>query len=193
MLIAIERYHKKVLGGVIYLHDISIDRLTNSARRNLMLFNKLCGEDALPNVVLGLTKTERIERIDMMRREANLKVQHWNKMIEKGVRIFHISSQHSSDQAWELLKSILTDYSNNIVLNIQREIVEKKKLVPQTEAGIELRYSLQQIQDALRRRTQLSGGLDNMDDVKMRLNSLSRQLQSMEIPLSVRLRRFLGL
>ena len=42
--------------GIIYLHEITLKHMTDTALKNLDMFRKLCGDDALMKVVLGTTK-----------------------------------------------------------------------------------------------------------------------------------------
>jgi len=43
------------LSGILYLHRISDRRMTGSAKKNLLMFKKLCGNNALVNVTLATT------------------------------------------------------------------------------------------------------------------------------------------
>ncbi|THU87669.1 hypothetical protein K435DRAFT_594871, partial [Dendrothele bispora CBS 962.96] len=69
---------KMVLAGVIYLHDISQDRFTDTAKRNLNMLNHLCGEASLEKVVLVSTKWERFYDFQVPdARERELRDKHW--------------------------------------------------------------------------------------------------------------------
>lgn len=46
---------KVKLAGIVYLHRINDTRLGGSAMKNLRMFKKLCGDDALSCVVLATT------------------------------------------------------------------------------------------------------------------------------------------
>ena len=47
-----EAYQKDLLlTGIIYLHRITDPKMGGTARKDLMMFKKLCGEDSFSNVV----------------------------------------------------------------------------------------------------------------------------------------------
>ena len=74
-----------------------------------------------------------------------LKEQHWKEMIEGGstVRKF----EDSQKSAWDVIALIIEKdrYGKMAALQIQEEMVEGRKLIPETEAGRQLRYSLDQL------------------------------------------------
>lgn len=153
-----------MLGGVIYLHDISQDRFSGIARRNLNMFSHLCGEAALDKVVLVTSKWSRQGDRDFGRREKELKEVHWKGMLNGqaegggGASVMRLEGQSEGASAWAVVTHILKQLDHRLgkeslekdlakVLQIQEELVRKKKSVPQTEAAKELR---EQLQHALR-------------------------------------------
>jgi hypothetical protein len=52
--LSLEQGHK--LAGIIYLHNITHNKMTGSSRRNLRLFRKLCGDTNMDNVVLATSQ-----------------------------------------------------------------------------------------------------------------------------------------
>lgn len=51
-----DSYRSKVLlHGIIYLHRITDVRMSGSARRNLLMFKHLCGDEYLKKVILVTT------------------------------------------------------------------------------------------------------------------------------------------
>ena len=74
-----------------------------------------------------------------------LKEQHWKEMIEGGstVRKF----EDSQKSAWDVIAPIIEKdrQGKMAALQIQEEMVEGRKLIPETEAGGQLRYSREQI------------------------------------------------
>ncbi|KAF9464788.1 hypothetical protein BDZ94DRAFT_1351378 [Collybia nuda] len=53
----IQSYHQNMkLAGVIYLHDISKPCILGSIHKNFQVFHKLCGDNALLGVILGMMK-----------------------------------------------------------------------------------------------------------------------------------------
>ena len=131
------------LAGIAYLHDISIPRPTS---KSLLVFRSLCGKDALKHVVICTTMWSTIltEEEGESRTEL-LKEQHWKEMIEGGstVRKF----EDSQKSAWDVIALIIEKdrYGKMAALQIQEEMVEGRKVIPETEAGRQLRYSLDQL------------------------------------------------
>ncbi|KDR82113.1 hypothetical protein GALMADRAFT_135478 [Galerina marginata CBS 339.88] len=85
-----------ILGGVLYLHDISNDRFSGTARRNLEMFQHLCGNDALSKVVLGTTKWGRIPQEFSISQEKELKEVHWKTLLKKGSTVCRFTDSHDS-------------------------------------------------------------------------------------------------
>ena len=48
------------LSGVIFIHRISDSRMTGSVGRNLLMFKKLCGEQAYQSVVLATSMWSKV-------------------------------------------------------------------------------------------------------------------------------------
>jgi len=196
-----------VLGGVIYLHDISQDRFSGTARRNLEMFNRLCGDAALDKVVLGTTKWARLSESDGSRREAELKDVHWKSMRDKGSQVRRFVGDKSS--AWDIVSVFLQRASQRrevlakeIALQIQDEMAVKRKIIPETNAGKELRFTLaeflkmQKMAVALEEEMAKGGGSDvdaRLAETRQNMDKLTTQIQALKVPLSRRFKRFLGL
>ncbi|KDR82107.1 hypothetical protein GALMADRAFT_45528, partial [Galerina marginata CBS 339.88] len=88
---------EKLLGGVIYLHDVSIDRFTGTARRNLEMFEHLCGEDALCKVFLGTTKWSVLVKPEIASsHEEELVHEYWSPLITKGSNVRRFEDTYES-------------------------------------------------------------------------------------------------
>jgi len=135
---------KKVLGGVIYLHDISHDRFSGTARRNLDMFHYLCGEEALNNVVLGTTKWGRVTVDDGNRRERELKDIHWKPLIDKGSMVRR--SKGDLESAWDVIDVLLCKLIEGMDtgLEIQKEMADGKKSFTGTKAASAARGGLEE-------------------------------------------------
>ena len=196
-----------VLGGVIYLHDISQGRFSGTARRNLEMFNRLCGDAALDKVVLGTTKWSRLSQDDGLRREDELKEVHWKEMVNKGSQVRRFEGTQES--AWKVVSVFLERASRRrknlgeeISLQIQDEIAVKRRIIPETKAGKELRFTLQEFLEmqkmavALEEEMARGGGWDvnaELEETRQKMVSITTQIKSLEVPLSRRIKRFLGL
>ena len=135
------------LAGIVYLHDISISRMREEISKSLAVFRSLCGQDALKHVVICTTQWSTIlkEVKEQESRTEQLKEEHWKDMIAGGstVRKFELSQK----SAWDVIALIIEKdrYGKMAALQIQEEMVEGRKLIPETEAGRQLRYSLDQL------------------------------------------------
>jgi len=133
------------IGGVLYLHDISLKRFTGTARRNLEMFRRLCGEDALGKVVFVTTGWQTDALDDRERREEQLKSSHWKPMIDEGANTRRFVG--TGDSSWEILK-IFLEHADSLAgmdsLLIQQEVVDRQLPVPDTEAGKALLSALQE-------------------------------------------------
>ena len=56
-------------------------RMFETARKNLDMFRKLCGDEALKNVVLGITKWDDVKLEVGRQREIQLRDIFWMEMI----------------------------------------------------------------------------------------------------------------
>ncbi|KAF8905759.1 P-loop containing nucleoside triphosphate hydrolase protein [Gymnopilus junonius] len=187
------------LGGVIYLHDISAPRFfSGTARRNLQMFRSLCGEDVLDNVVLGTTKWV-LKVPDSELRHEQLKADYWKPLIDKGAHALRFDNSFQS--GWSLIDALLSPRIqhtvNEAVLQIQKELVDEKKIIPETEAGKELRYTLQEILNIQKKIQALDrGGGEEIraqrQEAQQKVKILASQIQKLKIPLSRRLRKLLG-
>ncbi|KAG6833278.1 hypothetical protein H0H87_009453 [Tephrocybe sp. NHM501043] len=112
------------LAGVIYLHEISQARMLGTARKNLDMFNKLCGDAATKNVILATTKWSQVAGGTADRREGQLKDRHWDGMIRLGARMARFTDTHES--GWNIIGSILDHMSTSDIdaVEIQKELVE---------------------------------------------------------------------
>ncbi|KAG7425602.1 hypothetical protein Forpi1262_v013401 [Fusarium oxysporum f. sp. raphani] len=77
------------LSGILYLHRITDRRMGGSAKKNLMMFRKLCGKDSLMNVILVTTMWED---------------DFWGALVEEGAQINRQNNTRSS--AMSLLRTI---------------------------------------------------------------------------------------
>ncbi|KAF4615066.1 hypothetical protein D9613_003470 [Agrocybe pediades] len=191
---------RKILGGVIYLHDISSDRFSGTARRNLEMFNHMCGNTALKKVIIGTTKWGRTPRDIGKKHEEELKKVHWLPMLEKGAKTKRFDDNH--DSALSFIKQIVRDEMLRTCLMIQEEIVDNKKIIPETQAGKELRYTLQEVLEMQRKMAELEQAMaeGRGDDVAQRaheetrrkMDDLMLQIQQLKVPFFRKLKRIFG-
>ncbi|KAF6824236.1 hypothetical protein CMUS01_10337 [Colletotrichum musicola] len=131
-------YRKNVkLHGIIYLHRISDTRMTGSGMRNLAIFRKLCGPDALEHVVLATTMWESVDAQIGNRREGELRArsEYWGDMIASGSMILRHGNNRES--AMRLIDHFVDKPAEaaTTVLDLQKEMVDKSLSMAMTAAG----------------------------------------------------------
>jgi hypothetical protein len=181
---------KAVLGGVIYLHDMTQDRFTGTVRRNVVLFNHLCGSNSLNKVIIATSKWSRlgVHREQGEMREGQCKQLHWKSMIDHGTQVRRWLNEDSARSMVDLLLASLTNQEN--VLEIQVELVDQKKIVPETKAGQELRYTLKQFLQQTKNGSQWAERAEETDEVakieseeaRKKIKQLDKQIQELKIP-----------
>ncbi|KAF9539710.1 hypothetical protein CPC08DRAFT_770924 [Agrocybe pediades] len=192
--------NKKVLGGVIYLHDISSNRFSGTARRNLEMFNHMCGNSALKKVIIGTTMWGRTPPDIGREHEKELKEVHWRPMLDKGAKTMRF--EDSYDSALSFIKEIVRDRLLQIYFMIQQEMVDDKKIIPETQAGKQLRYTLQEVLDMQKKMLELEkamaeGGGDDAaqrahEEARQKMDALMLQIEQLKIPFLRKLKRFFG-
>lgn len=126
------------LKGILYLHKITDNRITATSKMYLSILESLVGEAAIPNLILVTTMWGHLNdkyRGVGMRREQELMDQYWQPFAEKGsyVAQFDGSQESAYSFIWQLLAM------DSVVLQIQKEIIQEKKSVAETTAGVKLR------------------------------------------------------
>ncbi|KAI9756728.1 MAG: hypothetical protein M4579_003729 [Chaenotheca gracillima] len=126
------------LTGIIYLHRISDNRMGGSAILNLNMFKLLCGDDCLPNVVLATTMwsdphhaQQEFVAQELRETELTTKAKFWGGLSNKGATITRYDN--TLDSALRIVAHL--EHQPEIVLDIQRQIVEEHLTLVQTPAG----------------------------------------------------------
>ena len=134
------------LGGVIYLLSIADKRMKGTTRRNLDMFHQLCGKKALARVVLGTTNWGEVEEDVAVKRERQLVKTFWKPMTSSGSKVLRFDTTGESAMVFvDAILDRLKFSEEDNVLRIQNELVELERRIPETDAGKELRYTLQQL------------------------------------------------
>jgi len=99
--------------------------------------------------------------------------------------------ENTQESAWAIIDLILGGGTPVIAL-IQEELIDLQKLLPETEAGKTLRYTLQEVQRKLARQLQdENDGWGNKDEeIMKRLRLILNQIQELKVPLGRRLMTF---
>ncbi|KAF8959524.1 P-loop containing nucleoside triphosphate hydrolase protein [Flammula alnicola] len=194
---------KMKLGGVVYLDDIT--QTCPPARKDLDTFQKLVGKDALKSTVLGTTKWSIVKPNDGVARQRELECTYWTEMINAGSRVFRIDEGERS--ARNIVNCILSEIGQqggvNRFLRIQSELVDMQKIIPETDAGRTLKYSLDELIEMQKQRARkLRARAVRADDEELRrqfvegekqLGQLVQEAKEMKVPLSRRIKKFFGM
>lgn len=106
--------------------------------RNLRMFKLLCGEDSIRRTILATTFWNPVPTEEAVRREKELtqRADLWGSLVEKGSRVFRV------DSAPEMIIEYLVERREDVVLQIQRELVDLGKTLDETAAGHELQAGI---------------------------------------------------
>jgi len=126
-------YKKNILlSGIIYLHPITDTCIDGSAMRNLRMFENLCGQEALENVLLTTTQWSNIDPAEGQAREDNLRDGGlWGGLLSRGASLQRFNGTRES--GLELIQKLMSNTRKP--LHIQNQIVRQHMALPQTDAG----------------------------------------------------------
>ena len=171
------------LGGVIYLLSIADKQMKGTTRRNIDMFHQICGDKALASVVLGTTNWDNWEWLGEdseigKKRERYLDEFFWKSMnasrSSKSLRFY--KTQESAVVFVDTILDRLKSAEEDNVLQIQTELVELNRTIPETAAGKRLRYMLEQLLEMQKD----SGGVYS---AAFSESSLERQIAELQISL----------
>jgi len=124
------------LAGILYLHAITNNRMTGTLRKNLKMFKQLCGADALSNVILVTTMWRDASEDRALERQKELESIFWKDMVTKGSKVFRYDDNY--DSAWSILDHFLEPARKRQAVQLQTEMVDLKRRLPHTKAGMKL-------------------------------------------------------
>lgn len=166
------RYEGKfLLSGIIYLHKITDTRVGGVAKRNFSVFRRLCGDSTLKNaiIVTNMWTPNADEYIAALEREREQELatneKFFKKALENGARM---ARHHNSiESAHNIIRQFLVNKPQ--ALQIQRELVDDKKTLVETGAGVLLRDHFQETSSAWRK---------EMDELRSRERSEIAELKA---------------
>ncbi|KAJ3842819.1 P-loop containing nucleoside triphosphate hydrolase protein [Lentinula raphanica] len=128
------------LNGLIYLHRISDVRMGGASKRNLVMFEKLCGQDAFPNVAVVTTRWDQEEEAVGRARLEELKTKPhlYKPILDGGGAIFR--HERTAESAASILSHLVAKSPKTLL--IQHEMVEEHKPLSETAAGMELQQEI---------------------------------------------------
>lgn len=117
------------------------------------MFKKLCGANALKNVILATTMWEKVDPEDGMLREQDLMQEEdfWGYMVSKGSQVLRLMNNRTS--AMEIIDVFASEYSSKVpvALELQEEMVDHQKSLDDTQAGEALVTELREQSERHRR------------------------------------------
>jgi len=119
------------LKGIVYMQRITDIKMTGSSMKTLQIFQKICGETALRNVLLITSRWGEVEESLGASRERELRDDFWAYMLGKGSRLSRFHGDRQS--AITLVGQVLVQ--DSVVLDLQHELVDKGKRLNETSAG----------------------------------------------------------
>ncbi|KAH9829191.1 P-loop containing nucleoside triphosphate hydrolase protein [Rhodofomes roseus] len=142
-----------LLSGVIYMHRISDRRVGGIARENFRLFRKICGPDAMKNVYIVTTMWDEVTEAVGQAREQELATKpiFFQPAIEHGARM--LRHQNNAESARSIVASLI-DAQSARKLQMQHELVDEEKGVPETAAGRDLSTLLREQEERHQRELQ---------------------------------------
>lgn len=171
------------LKGIIYIHRITDIRYSRSSVKTFEIFKKICGQNALNNVLLITSRWTEVDPATGADRERQLKEKFWAYMFGHGSNISRFHGDRPS--AVGLVSQLLQ--KETVVLQIQRELVDEGKQLDDTAAGAYVSNNLdklkQQYQEELASLERLKQDLLEND------RAMKRQIQRDWEAESLRLRQ----
>jgi len=173
-MIASDRKFK--LAGIIHLHRITDTRMGGAAYKDLKMFQKFCGAESFPSVVLGTTMWPANPSREDYGREEELRTKFYQDMVNEGAKMMrHMNTEAS---ALKILSHLIDMQKNGkpMVLAIQRELASEGATLLDTGAGQELEAEKIKIRESFEQKlkeneVRLDNALKAKDEelVKMRL------------------------
>lgn len=135
------------LKGIIYVHRITDVRFKRSAAKTLDIFQKICGEESLGNVLLTTSGWTCKDRDACARRERELRDGFWACMVDQGSRMGRFYGDQAS--AAMIVSQLLM--KKPVVLKMQRELIDSGLELKNTTAGAYLYDELESLKEDYRR------------------------------------------
>jgi len=193
-------YKKRIkLTGIIYLHRISDNRMAGAPHKNIRMFGELCGSSAAHCVILATTMWDRTQHNTAELRENQLRDNFWKPMMDRGSHIERFANTPQS--ARMILDKLIGAQSNRETLLLQEELVDLRRRLNETKAGVSLYNSLQkllleqkktirslQAQAISQNDVRLSTALEKeYKRVEQQLEQTFTQVRALEIPIGRRI------
>jgi hypothetical protein len=175
--------------------------MLGSEVRNYEMFSKLCGDDAASCIILVTTRWDLLGSLEQgEQREEELREAFWNNFISRGSTTARYSKE--DDSASNIINTIIERNHSLRYILIQRELVDLHKILPETQAGKAVRYSLEELITTIEkevrqlrkgRRTADAEQRQTLAETEERLRQVLAQVDELRVPLGRRIRKLFGL
>ncbi|KAI5995164.1 P-loop containing nucleoside triphosphate hydrolase protein [Pisolithus albus] len=180
-----------LLSGILYFHRISDNRMAGTPLKNLRVFQKLCGDKAMSQVILVTTMWDEVDESVGNERLEELEGSYWKVMIAQGSTTYCYRNTQESSR--ELLSQLVERKRREV--RLQKQMANKNLELSETDAG-ELYSRLDQIAERraevlariTAQRQQLAGDQAMADDLrkqyeilKAELDKRGQQMQSLKL------------
>jgi len=169
--------------------------------KNLRMFEKLCGKNALRNIILTTTMWDEIDEASGVRREKELRSNYWKVMIDHGSKTARY--RNTRESAWDIVDQFCEIANKRCAMLLQQEMVDMEKQLRETQAGQALFATLevlvkkqQEMLLKIRAETRRHGDgnivrslKEDYEEVRAQLAITVAEMQTLRIPLGRRLLR----
>lgn len=160
--------------------------MLGSTRMDYELFRELCGKRASTLVTMATTHWDiaELEATGVgITRENEFRTKFWSDILNAGASLERIQDYGSDPK--RIINGILAKAQEKEVrkmeLQIQEELVDKKKRIPETEAGKKLRYTLEELEKMMKEAPTL-----DLEQQRQKMASVQEQLEALKVPLLMR-------
>lgn len=129
----------ELLSGILMLHRVSDARMTGGSKRNLDMFQKLCGRESFQALTLATTFWSNPADGRQEAAESELRSKYWSDMLENGAT--YTRHEGGPESARRIL-DIMINKRRKFKTDIQVEMVEKGMRLDETAAGRQLSQDL---------------------------------------------------
>ncbi|KAI4852928.1 hypothetical protein E4T44_01167 [Aureobasidium sp. EXF-8845] len=138
--------HDILLSGIIYFHQMNHRCLKGTSLRTFNIFQRLCGDNALKNIVLATSLWDWIFmeeecNVNFVEQEQELISNLWSRMITGGSRVRRYWCDRNT--AEQILREVVQH--TPVALGIQHELVDEHKRLVDTVAGSYVHEGLKQL------------------------------------------------
>jgi hypothetical protein len=186
-----------LLNGILYFHRISDHRIVDRPIENLRMFEKLCGKNAIHNVILTTTMWDVVDEETGRDREEELKSKYWQTMLERKSSTSRFLGTRES--ALRVIAPLIDAANAKSWFLLQQEMVDMRTKLREKSAGLNLcqetEVLLQQRQQVLERirkapnkdKTPLQASRKEYQELMVQLDEAVKKMRKLKLPIGKRL------